>query len=121
MGLYSELQEDLVEAFDDDLSDAVATLTVTIITQGAYDPATGDTPSTPVDYTMRCIVIKDVVGEEPDEPDSTDNVQLLVLDSEKTVDFKTDMKVNVRDSDYEIAGIKVDPVSATHILKCRKL
>lgn len=120
MGIYSDLQTDLAEAFDNDLSDAVVGVVFSVETVGSYNPATGSVASTKTTYTTRCVVIKDVMGQDPDEPARRDEVHILVLDSEKVVSsFIIGMGVLVRGENYEISGAAIDPVSATHTLVCR--
>jgi len=121
MGLYTDLQADLKSAFDGDLSDATDTLVITMENVSAYDPALGQPVSTTESFSMRCVVLKDLIGQDPDDPLKSDELLILVLDSEKTVDsFAVEMEVAIRGAKYEINGLAIDPVSATHTLKCRK-
>lgn len=122
MGIYSDLQSDLKEAFDDDLFDAVEVLTIKDVQQGAYDPVTGLTSDTILTYKTRCIVLMDEVEEENDTPIQTDQLKLLVLDSEKKIEeFKTGLVLTVRGSEYELVYVKTDSAKATHVLYCKKL
>ena len=121
MGLYSDLQTDISDAFYGDLLDATKTLTVTKKVVGAYDPALGTAPITKTVNTMRCVVVSDNVGEKLDEYTSTDEVIVLVLDSDKTVTtFDLGDGVNVDGSDYLIKGVGKDPAGVAHTIKCRK-
>lgn len=126
MGIYQDIQTDLREAMDTDLKDAVYTLTITEeVSSSVYDPTAGvgdAVLSTPVIYTMDCIIIKDHEENKDGDDTSTDFVRLLILDSDKTVpEFKPGMKANVRNTDYEIGKVGIDAVGATHKLKCRKV
>ena len=122
MGVYQDIQDDMKEAMLDDLADAVALLTITeSASSTAYNPVGGTVSSTPVVATMNCIVLGDDEEKKDNKDSSTDYVKLLVLDSEKTVDeFKVGMKATVRNTDYTIGKVGIDPVGATHTLKCRK-
>ena len=123
MGIYADIQADLKEAMDDDLADAVATLTITEnASSTAYDPVGGGVTSLPVVNTMRCIIVDaDLQDEQSPESDTSINdLEVMVLDSEKTVDFRTGLLANVRGSDYEVMQHKIDPAGATHNLELRR-
>lgn len=124
MGIYQDIQDDLKEAMLDDLADAVAVLVVTEeVSSMTYNPVGGvPTIALPEVYTMNCIVMKDHEEKKDGEDTTTDFVELLVLDTDKTIDvFKPGMKANVRNTDYQIGKVGIDPVGATHTLKCRKI
>lgn len=127
MGVYLDIQTDMKEAMAGDLADAVATLTITeSVSSTTYDPTAGvgsaAVAATPVVYTMDCIIPGDEQEEKDMSDTSMDFVEILVLDSMKTLEvFKPGMKANVRDTDYEIGKVEIDPVGATHTLKCRKV
>lgn len=121
MGIYSDLQDDLKDAFDGDLFDATDTLVIKKETVLSYDTVLGAQVSTTETFSMRCIMLKDLTGQDADDPVRSDEAMILVLDSEKTVDkFELEMEVEIRDSKYEVKGISIDPVKATHMLKCRR-
>jgi len=127
MGIYQDIQDDLKEEMLSDLSDAVATLVITEeVSSTSYDPTAGvgdaAVSSVPVVYTMDCIVIGDHEEKKDGEDTTTDFINVLVLDVDKTVpEFKPGMKANVRNTDYQIGRVKIDSVGATHRLKCRKV
>lgn len=123
MGIYQDIQTDLKEAMNGDLADVVATLIVTEeVSSTSYNPVGGVVSSTPVTYTMDCIIMGDSEENKDGEDTTTDFVELLVLDSQKTVsEFKPGMKATVRNTDYEIGKVEIDPAGATHTLKCRKV
>ena len=122
MGLYQDIQNDVSEAMAGDLLDAVASLVVTeSVSSTAYNPVGGTVSNTPVQYTMDCIVMDDDEEKKDEEDYSTDYVKLLILDSKRTIpEFKVGMKATVRESDYTIGKVTIDPVGATYVLKCRK-
>ena len=122
MGLYQDIQDDVTEAMAGDLADAVAILVITeSVSSTAYNPVGGTVTSTPVQYTMECIVMGDDEEKKDEEDYSTDYVKLLILDSKRTIpEFKVGMKATVRQADYTIGKITIDPVGATYVLKCRK-
>lgn len=123
MGIYSDIQADFKEEMDGDLADAVATLAITETESSTiYDPATGMPTSSDVISSMRCLVVDADMKDEhdPDLPTSLNDLEVMVLDSEKTCDFKLDLLATVRGSDYEVKTYKVDPAGATHSLELRK-
>ena len=65
MGLREELQADLKEAFDEDLSDAVKSLTLKQVSksQTVYDPTLGTNTRVSIDYTTRGIFTNYTVQE----------------------------------------------------------
>lgn len=124
MGIYADIQADLKEAMDDDLADAVATLTIIeTASSTTYDPSAGEVLNVPVIGIMRCLIVDADLESEiaPDSDSSKNDIEVLVLDSEKTIDFKTGVTANVRDKDYEVMRYKIDPVGATHNLELRGL
>ena len=124
MGIYNDIQEDLKEAMADDLADAVASLVITETSSStSYNPANGTVSDVPVVSTMRCIVVdSDVQDEQEAYSETTKNmIEVMVLDSEKTCEFKTGLMASVRGSDYEVSKYNVDPVGATHSLYLRGL
>lgn len=83
MGLRDEIQTDIAEAFDTDLSDAVGSFLLIETVQGGYDPVTGTTTTTERRYTGRGVFS----GYTQDEVDG----QHILL---------TDMKVTVLQSEF---------------------
>ena len=123
MGMYSDIQSDLKDAMDGDLADAVATLVITeTASSSVYDPVSGGSANTPVINSMRCIIVDADLSDEGDpESDTTSNdLEVMVLDSEKTTNFAVGLDANVRGSDYEVMQYKIDPVGATHNLELRR-
>ena len=53
MGLRDDLQADIAEAFDGDLADAVTPFTGSREVAGGYDPVTGTTSKTVIEYQGR--------------------------------------------------------------------
>ena len=123
MCIYADIQIDMKEAMDNDLADAVATLTITeTASSSTYDPITGGTTNVPVINTMRCIIVDADLSDEinPFSDTTTNDLEIMILDSEKTVDFQVGLDANVRGSDYEVMQHKIDPAGATHNLELRR-
>jgi hypothetical protein len=123
MGIYQDIQDDMKEAMDDDLADAVAILTITEnASSTSYDPVGGLPSSTPVVNSMRCIIVDADLRDEqsPESDTSISMIEVMILDSERTTVFRTGVSANVRGSDYEVMQYKVDPAGATHNLELRR-
>jgi len=131
MGIYADIQADLREAMLDDLSDAVSTLVITEEASSInYNPAAGaeSVTSTPVIYTMDCIALGTDEEGKDNADATTDYVSVIVLDSDRTIpEFRPGMKATITNkrtlvgSNHEIGKVTIDPVGATHNLKCRRL
>jgi len=118
MGLYDDLQTDLTEAWNNDLSDAVVDIEFTILSAPVYDPSTGVSTPTEVVHTMRGIVLINETKEITQEPNRTHDLEIIILDVDKTEDFVIDTKVTYNGGDYKISEYEVDPVTASHTIKC---
>ena len=120
MGLYDEIQKDISSAFDGDLADTVKVITIRVETVTGYNAALGAPSSTFASYETRGVVTESESEKDSDASMSEGSIDVLILDSEKTVDsFEMEMNVIVEGTTYEINGISVDAAGATHILTCR--
>lgn len=120
MGLYDDLQDDLVIAFNGDLSDAVKSITISQTIVSGYDAATGTQTSTSSIYETRGVVAKNESDKDSDSVMREGLADILILDREKAVPyFDIEMDVFVGDDKYTINGLETDPVGATHTLTCR--
>ena len=124
MGLRDELQADLAEAFDDELSDAVTafagTRTVADDTDSGIDDWMNppDTPSaSTLTYSGRG-VFTDYSKYELDSDiiDVTD-VKLIVLQNEITAEPIADDKIN----GYSVIRVSKDPANATYEIQLRQV
>lgn len=129
MGIYADIQSDLKEAMDDDLADAVATLTISeTVSSISYNPVDGTPSSTPVINSMRCVIVDADLKDETDPSSDTtiNDLEVIVLDSEKTTNFRVGISANIKrlnddvGVDYVVAEYKVDPARATHSLELRR-
>ncbi len=124
MGIYQDIQDEVKDAMNNDLSDATATLTVfEEIKSLVYDPIAGAGATyTPVKYIMDCIILGDKEEKKDEADTNTQYINLLILDSMKTIDeFKTGLKILVRGNNYEIGKVEIDPTGATYELSCRRI
>lgn len=124
MGLRDELQADLAEAFDDDLSDAVTAFTGTRTVADDTDSGIDDwmnPPDTPSASTLAYSgrgVFTDYSTYELDSDiiDVTD-VKLIVLQNEITAEPIADDKIN----GYSVIRVSKDPANATYEIQLRQV
>ncbi|UMY59806.1 glutamate 5-kinase [Pseudomonas sp. LS.1a] len=127
MGLRDELQADLAQAFNTDLSDAVLAFTGEYMGPGAWDPVNETTTAQPVMYTGRGVLSRY-------EDSRIDNVNILVGDLRLTalaneVTDTPDVGHKITAPDlmdrskqvvYLVKSVRSDPASATYRLQLRK-
>ncbi|MDH1143302.1 glutamate 5-kinase [Pseudomonas mosselii] len=127
MGLRDELQADLAQAFNTDLSDAVLAFTGEYMGPGVWDPVNETTTAQPVTYTGRGVLSRY-------EDSRIDNVNILVGDLRLTalanevtdtpdVGHKItapDLMDSTKQVVYLVKSVRSDPASATYRLQLRK-
>ena len=124
MGLRDELQADLAEAFDDDLSDAVTAFTgvrtVASDTDSGIDdwmnPPNAPNESTPT-YTGRGVFTDYSTYELNSDIINVTDVKLIVLQNEITAEPIADDKIN----DYSVVRVSKDPALATYEIQLRQV
>ena len=121
MGLYDDIQNDLQEAFDDDLEDATRIVKFITITN-VYDPVAMTTVQTEVSVDVRVVVESDFESERVDEPTRWNNYKLIILDSDRNgVVFETDMIIEDDTDRYIIRSTDQDPAKASWTIYARRL
>lgn len=126
MGLRDEIQADLAEAFDDDLTDAVSAFTGTYIGPGVWDPVSETTTAQPVTYTGRGVFdsydsrridgLNILVGD----------VLLICLVNEVTDRPAVGHEITAQDlltgqhATYRIVSPGIDPAKAHYEIQLRK-
>lgn len=124
MGLRDELQADLADAFNTDLSDAVTAFTGTRTVADDTDSGIDDwmnPPDTPSASTLTYSgrgVFTDYSTYELDSDiiDVTD-VKLIVLQNEITAEPIADDKIN----GYSVIRVSKDPANATYEIQLRQV
>lgn len=124
MGLRDELQADLADAFNTDLSDAVTAFTGTRTVADDTDSGIDDwmnPPDTPsastLTYTGRGVFTDYSTYElDSDIIDVTD-VKLIVLQNEITAEPIADDKIN----GYSVIRVSKDPANATYEIQLRQV
>lgn len=116
MGLRDDIQADVAEAFDADLSDAVRDFNGSREEAGEYDPATGETTTTLVEYEGRGVF----GGYDAQEIDGQHILQtdrkLTALQNEVTGTPEVGDDVN----GFEVMHVGQDPASSIWILQLRR-
>lgn len=124
MGLRDDLQADLAEAFDDELSDAVTafvgTRTVADDTDSDIDdwmnPPDTPTAST-LTYTGRGVFTDYSTYELNSDIINVTDVKLIVLQNEITAEPIADDKIN----GYSVVRVNRDPALATYEIQLRQV
>lgn len=119
MGLRDDIQSDIEEAFDTDLSDAVTSFTYRIVTR-TYDTNTNTTSDVNTDYESR-----GVIGRFKREVFKDSNVlptdsKIIILQHELAVEPVPDMLIISPTKTYTIIKVRQDPAAATWTLQCRE-
>ena len=118
MGLRQEIQNDLIEAFNEDLSDCVTTgvLTSHDKTTTVYNPTTGISSTTSTDYGIRGIIYeyteeekRNIVVEPKDCKFLVNTIEFLHL-----IKIKDDLLLNSKS--YKVKNIETDPSGSIIIL-----
>lgn len=121
MGLTAELQTDLKEAFDNDLSDAVKSFTLVHYDRDAslYDPAIGSVVRSSVSYNSRGIFDKYIQQERFNTTIQATDVKLIVIASEIDVEPKIADEVIQGGKTRPIKNVSKDPVNAIYELQLK--
>lgn len=124
MGLRDDLQADLAEAFDDDLSDAVTAFTGTRTVADDTDSDIDDwmnPPDTPtaitLTYTGRGVFTDYSTYELDSDIINVTDVKLIVLQNEITAEPIADDKIN----GYSVVRVSKDPALATYEIQLRQV
>lgn len=124
MGLRDDLQADLAEAFDDELSDAVTVFTGTRTTASDTDSGIDDwmnPPDTPsastLTYTGRGVFTDYSTYELNSDIINVTDVKLIVLQNEITAEPIADDKIN----GYSVVRVNRDPALATYEIQLRQV
>ena len=124
MGLRDDLQSDLAEAFDDELSDAVTAFTGTRTVADDADSGIDDwmnPPDTPtastLTYTGRGVFTDYSTYELNSDIINVTDVKLIVLQNEITAEPIADDKIN----GYSVVRVNRDPALATYEIQLRQV
>lgn len=124
MGLRDDLQADLAEAFDDDLSDAVTAFTGTRTVADDTDSDIDDWMNPPgepsastLTYSGRGVFTDYSTYELNSDIINVTDVKLIVLQNEITAEPIADDKIN----GYSVVRVNRDPALATYEIQLRQV
>ncbi|WJN52124.1 hypothetical protein [Pseudomonas asiatica] len=130
MGMRSEIQADLAEAFDDPdgLADTVKPVTGSRTVKGGYDPDIGGTlPASTIYYVGRGVFGSYLTKEIDGSRIQTEDVKLLVLQNElfegqagAVTDAPAVPRIGDQVSGYRVLNVSEDPAQATWTIQLRK-
>lgn len=128
MGLRDELQDDLAEAFDTDLADAVSAVEGSRSVAGTYDPVKGgSTPAAILAYAGRGVFGQYQAREVDGTRILASDVRLKVLqnelhlkDGEQITDIPATPAIGDRISGYRVMNVGQDAAKATWTIQLRK-
>lgn len=122
MGLYSDLQNDIIEAFNNDLLDATRTIQVKVITGETYDEITMKNVPVSISKDVRAVKLDDEEDEIIDSSSNLNMSKFLIMDYDKItsgIEFELEQEIIDGNDSYKIKGISQDPAKASWILTCR--
>jgi len=90
MGILSDIQEALAEAFDDDLSDVVVSFTLTKKSDGTYDPVSDTKTSSETSYESRGVFVSFGSAEIDGTNIKSEDEKLIVNGSDLSVNANID-------------------------------
>lgn len=120
MGLRSELQTDIAEAFDTDLFDAVSYLTLNVKTNAVYNPTTGLNTPAVNSTSIRGVLDQYNTLERFNTFIEPTDVKFIVLQNELLDEPKIKDEVVDGIFTYYIIQIEKDPANATMVLHLRR-
>ena len=122
MGLRSEIQNAVSEAFNTDLADAVETFEV--LRKTGYDPLTQTPPSWEVAGSGRGVfsatALRGAIQRIPDAAFNSEDLELVCLQNEVTVEPQVRDRVRYDGKEYIVEGVYPDPAGATYVLWLKK-
>ena len=124
MGLLSDLQSELADAFDDDLADAVYSFTCSKeVKSGTFDFETQTYPTvTTTAYSGRGVLFGSYAKELIKPVDyQVDDSKAIVLQNEVTDTPQINDELTTTKGVFKIISMNADPVSATYTLQLRKI
>lgn len=118
MGIYSDVTESVVAAFDGDLADAVQSVTYKHVSV-AFNSANNKNVTTTTDYLTRGVVMSYDLSEVADESVQPNDVAVLILQSElATIPAINDLLM-IGTSEYVVVRVSQDSARVTWDLQCR--
>lgn len=119
MGLREDIQRDMAEAFDTDLSDAVKAFTGGITLPGAVDPITEvSTPGVVIAYTGRGVFVDYRIDLIDGESIKATDQQLIALINEVIGGVP---QVGHKINGFDVLNVQMDPAEAHYEIQLREI
>ncbi|WP_272667598.1 MULTISPECIES: glutamate 5-kinase [unclassified Providencia] len=118
--MRSEIQKELAEAFDSDLSDAVKAFTGSYVIEGDWDPVTETGGKTTVTYTGRGILDNYRLNSVDGINILNNDTLLVALASEVTDKPEVNHGITIDDISYTVISVQIDPVGAHYDIQLRR-
>lgn len=119
MGLKQDIENDLIDAFNIDLSDAVQSFSYIVVDQ-TFDPNTNLLVETETSYLSRGVFTNYKREIMQDSSILSTDEKLIILQVELAIVPEKNMKIKRDTKEQTIISVKEDPVSATWTLQCRE-
>jgi len=121
MGLLAELQTEIKDAFDNDLEDAVVSVTLRHKDKTAtvYDPVTGLSTDSTTDYETRGVFYEYSTLERFNTHIEPNDVKFIILANEVSIVPAVRDSIINGTKVYRVIGFVQDPVIATYELQLR--
>ena len=113
MGIYSDIQDEVSNAMDTDLSDATVALVLKQLYSDDYDPATGTSRKINIETETRGIAVPVDLSLIDGEVLKIGDVQFIILDSELSELPDLGDFIHYGGEDYEILRSERDPAGST--------
>ena len=120
MTLYSELNEDLIDAFED-LDEAVIDFTISYVSRGTFDAATQVRTNTrTVSGSWEGVQIGFNEKDIQDHSIGKTIIGIIAIRSQApfTINTKENYTITIDDQEYLVKKIKKDPIAATYTFMC---
>lgn len=116
MSLYSELNEDLIDAFED-LDEAVIDFTISYVSRGTYDAASQMRINTrTVSGSWEGVQTNFSERDIKDFPIGKTVISVIAISSQApfTINTKENYTITIDNQEYLVKRIKKDPINATY-------
>lgn len=114
--MRSEITNDIAEAFNTDLADAVKEFTGTRVIKSVSDWVTGTFGNSEINYSGRGVFSNYSSAEIDGQTIKATDVKLICLQSEVTEEPQEDDDIN----GYRVDGVSKDPANVTYVVRLRK-
>ncbi|MEQ5044261.1 MULTISPECIES: glutamate 5-kinase [Providencia] len=118
--MRSEIQSELADAFDGDLSDAVKQFSGSYVIEGEWDPVTETGDATTITYTGRGILDNYSLNRIDNINILSGDALLIALTNEVTDSPLVGHSIEVDGMKYSVITVQIDPVSAHYDIQLRR-